>query len=230
MISTRHQVVVLLAAAFATNIGAAQEDPADASIRQFLAQTDAQPSYRATRRLEAGAGSRQGWLEATTRYDPATGLVYDVIAEGGSGYIRSRVLRAVLEGERQAIAKGEAARSSLAPANYRFLPNGVDADGLANVLISPKRKERILISGTLFLTASGGDLVRLQGRLAKNPSFWVRNVDIVRRYERIGGAIVPVSLESNADLRLFGDATLRMTYEYSEIDGHPVLRPRDGPP
>jgi hypothetical protein len=36
---------------------------------------------------------------------------------------------------------------------------------------------------------------------------------------------MPVSLESNAQLRLFGDATLRVTYAYSEIDGRPVAKP-----
>ena len=58
-------------------------------------------------------------------------------AEGGSGYIRSKVLRAVLEGEREVIAQGETARSSLAPANYTFQPLGVDEQGLANVLFTP---------------------------------------------------------------------------------------------
>ena len=96
-------------------------------------------------------------------------------AEGGSSLVRSKVLRAVLEGEREVIAQGEAARASLALANYAFQPNGVDDDGLANVLLSPKRKERALLSGTMFLQPDGGDLVRLQGRLAKDPSFWVRN-------------------------------------------------------
>ena len=125
----------------------------------------------------------------------------------------------MLKGEQEVIARGEAARSSLDPANYTFLANGVDADGLANVLISPRRRERILVSGTMFLRASDGDLVRLQGRLAKNPSFWIRDVDIIRKYERIHGVIVPVSLESTADVRFLGKATLRMTYEYLEIQG-----------
>jgi hypothetical protein len=61
--------------------------------------------------------------------------------------------------------------------------------------------------------------VRLQGQLAKNPSFWIRDVEIQRSYERIGGVVVPVLLTANAQVRVFGPATLRMTYAYSEIDG-----------
>ena len=102
----------------------------------------------------------------------------------------------------------------------------MDAEGLANILLSPRRRERVLVSGTMFLQPSDGDLVRVQGRLAKSPSFWVKNVDVIRSYERIAGAIVPVALESSAEVRLLGQAKLRMTYVYSEIDGHPVASAR----
>jgi hypothetical protein len=215
-----HLLIAL--AVVTTALGAKGQDAADRSIEQFLARSDGQPSYRAARKLEAQNGSRRGWLEAVTTYSPATGFAYEITDEGGSGYIRDKVLRAVLQGEQEIIARGEAARSSLEPSNYTFLANGVDEDGLAKILISPRRKERVLISGTMFLRAAHGDLVRLQGRLAKNPSFWIKNVDVVRKYERIDGVIVPVSLESTAQLRFLGSATLRMTYTYSEIDGREV--------
>jgi hypothetical protein len=218
--------VLLLALAVAPVARATAPDEADYSIRQFLAQDDTQHPYRATRRLEAENGTRSGWLEAVTEYSPANGFSYEITAEGGSGYIRAKVLRAVLDGERDVIAKGETARSSLARSNYNFQGNGVDSDGLANVLLSPRRKERVLLSGTMFLRRLDGDLVRLQGRLAKSPSFWIKNVDIIRTYERIDGAVVPVALETKAQVRFLGAATLRMTYVYSAIDGQPILPSR----
>jgi hypothetical protein len=203
-------------------VSGAVSDPADDSVRQFL-QTHGRryPAYRAVRRLEAESGSRRAWLQAETEYAPATGFRYRVTGEGGSGYIRSKVLRGVLEGERQAVARGETDRSALDLTNYEFQPNGMDADGLANVLVHPRRKDRLLVIGTMFLQPDGA-LVRLQGRLAKSPSFWVKNVDIVRTYASVSGAVVPIALESRADLRFAGSGTLRMTYEYSEVDGWPV--------
>jgi hypothetical protein len=220
--------VVLLVAAVPAMVQGTAQDPADDSIRQFLQTMDQrQPPYRAMRQLVAENGSRRGWLDAMTEYSPSTGFGYQVTSEGGSGYIRSKVLRAVLEGEREAIARGEIARSSLGQTNYTFQPNGVDADGLAQVLLSPRRKDRVLVSGTMFLQTDGA-LVRLQGRLAKSPSFWVKNVDILRCYERIAGVVVPVSLDSKAEVRLVGPATLRMTYSYSEIDGRRVTSPSGG--
>lgn len=167
-------------------------------------------------------GRSVGWLEAITEYAPETGFRYQVTAEGGSSSIRGKVLRAVLEGERDVIARGETAHSSLALDNYIFEANGMDGEGLANILLSPRRKERILVSGRMFLHSDDGQLVRLQGRLAKSPSFWIKNVEIVRSYERIEGAVVPVALESNAQVRFFGVATMRMWYAYSHINGRPV--------
>jgi len=215
--------ILLLAIIVGSTVRAAVPDLAEPSIRKFLARDDAQPSYRAVRRLEGENGSRRGWIEALTEYAPNTGLRYEITAEGGSSFIRGKVLKAVLEGERAVIASGETARSSLALTNYRFQPNGVDAEGLANILLSPRRRGRVLLTGTMFLEPTDGALVRLEGRLARSPSFWVKDVDIVRTYERVGGIIVPVALESKAQVRFLGEASFRMTYVYSEIEGRPLF-------
>ena len=220
-----HRCVVVLLALMSASVGAVIPDPADESIRRFLARDDAQHPYEALRRLDARNGDRTGWMEANTAYSARTGFRYQITAEGGSGSIRDKVLRKMLEGEREVIALGETARSAIQPENYILRANGVDADGLANVALSPRRKERVLLSGTMFLRPRHGDLVRLEGRLAKSPSFWIKNVDIVRTYERINGVIVPVKLESRAQVRFLGAATLQMTYRYSAIDGRPVSAP-----
>jgi hypothetical protein len=213
---------LLLALAAVPAARATSPDAADHSFKQFLAKDDGELPYRATRRLEAENGSRHGWMNVVTQYTPRAGFRYDVIAEGGSDYIRDKVLRAVLNAERDAYARGEMFRAALAPENYAFEPNGVGADGLSRVLISPRRKEPALIQGTMFLTPQDGALVRLQGRLAKSPSFWVKSVEVVRAYRHFNGNVVPIALESKAQLRMLGSASLRMTYRYSEIDGSPV--------
>jgi hypothetical protein len=197
---------------------------AEQSMRQFLAQGDEPHAYRATRRMEARHRQNVGWIEAVTEYSPDRGFRYRIVAEGGSDQLRDKVLRKILEGEREAVAKGEVGRATLAPCNYEFQPAGVDDAGLATVLLSPRRKEHMLVNGTMFLRPVDGELVRVQGRLAKSPSFWVKSVDIVRSYDRINGAVVPIALDTTAQVRMFGTATLRMTYDYEEIDGQPVGR------
>lgn len=200
----------------------ATTEAAEQSMKQFLQQGDGPRPYKATRRLEARHGGSIGWIEAATEYAPATGFRYTIVAEGGSGSLRDKALKPILEGEREAVAKGEISRSALAPCNYEFQVNGLDENGFAKVLLSPKRKERSLVAGAMFLRPVDGELVKVQGRLAKSPSFWIKTVDIVRSYERIDGTVMPVSLETTAQVRMFGTATLTMTYDYTEIDGHPV--------
>jgi hypothetical protein len=56
----------------------------------------------------------------------------------------------------------------------------------------------------------------------KNPSFWVRNTDVVWKYGRVGDAVVPVEVSSTAKVRLFGASSFRMTYDYVTIAGRPV--------
>jgi len=197
-------------------------ESAEHSMRQFVAKGDAVHPYKATRRLEARQGDNVGWIEAATDYAPETGFRYTITSEGGSERVRNRVLRAVLDGERELVAKGEMARSALLPCNYEFQATGVDENGLAKVLLSPKRKERVLIDGALFLRPVDGEPVRVQGRLAKSPSWWIKSVDVTRIYDRIDGVVMPVALESKAQVRILGEATLKVTFNYSEIDGRPV--------
>ena len=190
--------------------------------QQFLTRESEHHRYRALRRLEAENRGRAGWLEAWTTFGPDESFHYEIVAEGGSSYIRSRVLRALLDGEKEAIEKGEPGRSALAATNYEFESEGLDPTGLVRIGLVPRRNEGVLVSGAMFLSPADGELVRIEGRLARNPSFWVKHVDIVRSYARIAGAVLPIALETRAQLRMLGPATLRMTYEYTEIDGQPV--------
>jgi hypothetical protein len=191
---------------------------AASALQQFLDRPATAHSYSASRLLEASGSGQRGWLEVQTDFSPASGLVYQVTAEGGSGYVRSRVLRSLLDEEKRLIERGASASVALSADNYDFAPEGLNDEGLAVVATRPLRKDRSLIAGRMFLTADG-DIVRIEGRLAKNPSFWVSLVTVVRSYRRINDVVMPVSLESSAQLRLLGSSTLLMTYRYAQVDG-----------
>jgi hypothetical protein len=91
------------------------------------------------------------------------------------------------------------------------------------VPLRPKRKDVHLIFGSLFLQPATGDPVRVMGRLAKNPSFWVSQVDVDWQYERVQrDTVLPVALHSTAKVKIFGPSTFSMTYDYVSVDGEPV--------
>lgn len=194
-------------------------------MQRYLSREAAQDvsGYRAFRRLEAEGMGHTGWLEAWTEVRD-NAFQYDIVAEGGSEKVRRRVLRKVLENEREAWTSGEAQRSDLNAANYEFRPSAEQPDGLLKVLMKPRHKGRLMLDGALFLERAAADLVRVEGRAVSNPSFWVRRVDIVKHYQRVNGLNVPVHVESLADIRFAGKATFRMSYQYSELNGLPTVR------
>jgi hypothetical protein len=83
-----------------------------------------------------------------------------------------------------------------------------------------------LVHGAVFVTDIDADLVRVEGRLARNPSFWTRRVDIVRRYGRVAGVRVPLDVESIAQVRIAGRSVMTMTYQYEMVNGQ-VVTPSD---
>jgi hypothetical protein len=162
-------------------------------------------------------------LKAWTSLDPVLGFQYSIVDEEGSGIIRRKVLRAALEEERLVRAGGEISRGELTGANYEFATRGASEDGLLRIAIHPKRRDTMLLEGSILVTEDRADLVRIEGLMVRRPSIWTRRVEIVRRYARIGGNRVPISTESTADVLLVGPSTFSMTYEYESINGEPVL-------
>jgi hypothetical protein len=219
--------VALLVAAGVT-ASTRSTDTAEAALQRFLS-ADETPltAFTALRRLEARNDhfNANAWMEVRTEGD-ADGFRYTIVGEGGSGYIRSKVFMPALETERE--MWGRPTRGAFTPANYRFEDRGEDPDGLLMIGVTPRRKELVLVNGSILLRPEDSDLVRVEGTLAKTPSFWTRRVEIVRHYERVAGVRVPVRLESIAHILIAGRSTMTMAYQYESVNGVPVT-PRPVP-
>ncbi len=133
-----------------------------------------------------------------------------------------------LEAERDAKAPAAAVRGALTESNYAFEDDGPADDGLRRIAIVPRRKDTLLLRGSILVTGSEADLVAVEGMLVKRPSFWTRRVAVVRRYQRVFGTRVPVSMTSTADVLVAGTSTFSMTYEYQSVNGMPVAGVRSG--
>lgn len=222
----------LLAALLAAPLG--QEPPVDPAPRtdaasRFLARNEPPVTQAvALRHLVATTrgGAMSGWVDACTALE-AGEFRYWIVDEGGSGAVRKRALIAALDGEVNA-RKENVTRAALDPSNYEFAPETAE-NGLLRVGLTPRRKETMLIDGAMLLAAEDADLVRLEGRLVKPPSFWTRQVTIIRRYARTAGVRVPMSMESTAKVLIVGTSTFAMTYRYLSINGESVA-PEPGTP
>lgn len=221
----RRLAVILVALAAVTAGAAAAALPGDVGyepvLHRFLSRAD-EPltTYRGTRRLE-GRNEKfnvSAWMEIATELS-ADGFHYRVLREGGSDLIRGRVFRAMLANEEQIFATGDAARSAISSNNYELTPGDSAEPGLVKLFARPKRKDVTLVDGAVYITDNDADLVRVEGRLAKSPSFWTRRVDVVKQYTRVAGLRVPVRIESVAQIRFAGTSTMTMTYDYEMING-----------
>jgi hypothetical protein len=172
------------------------------------------------RRLEARNDhfDTEAWMEVRATADE-NGFRYTVLDEGGSGLVRSKALRGALEQERKSWTDGEAERAWFTPDNYQFEDAGTEPDGLAKIGVTPKRKDLLLVSGSIFLKPDDGELVRIEGSPAKSPSFWTRRINVIRHYARIAGVHLPVAVESTAQIRMAGSSTFKMSYKYEVVNG-----------
>jgi hypothetical protein len=193
-------------------------------VARFLAGTG-EPllGYRAVRRLEARSGKMnlEGWLVVRTVLDPERGFEYEVLEEGGSPRVRNRVLHAALEAEQRTNKAGTWYRAAFTPDNYEFAVE--PGTGPHETLkVTPRRRDTVLIVGRLFVSPEDADLKRVEGVLSKTPSFWTRQVGMVRHYGRIDGVRVPLVIESLAMVKILGPSEFRMTFDYESINGRTV--------
>jgi hypothetical protein len=201
------------------------EQSAPTLLERFLARSEEVPvEYRAMRHLEAKSAhfSQGATMEVLTEYDSAKGFRYQIVSENGSSYIRKRVFLGWLEGEKKMWANREPQQASFSRENYTFQDGPTSPDGLASLIVKPRRKDLLLVEGSVFVHPHEGDLVRIEGRLSKTPSFWTRKVDVVRRYARMAGVLVPVSFETVASVLLAGRSTFTMTFDYETINGQRI--------
>jgi hypothetical protein len=200
----------------------ASEAPATSSSVTNFRTEQPLKQYRAYRRMHAATdkGKHEAWMEAWTELDNGR-FSYEIVSERGSEMVRGKVLRSMLQREMELVNSGNTAKGDLTPANYEFTEAGRDTDGARVVQIKPKRNDVLLVEGHAVLN-DGGDLVRVEGRLSKNPSFWTSLVNIVRRYARIGGVRVPVATETTAKVKMVGTSHMQVLYDYQSINGMPV--------
>ncbi len=196
------------------------------AVDRFIDDIGKEPvPYQAVRRLEASSSklNESAWMEAFTEYTRDGGFRYRILSEGGSERIRSRALTGVLDGEKESTAQWR--KGALTRENYEFNFDSRTPDGLIKVQLNPRRRDSRLLDGSAWLSAQSGELVRLEGRLSKSPSFWVRWVSVTRRYLPIRGTTMPAAMESTADVKIAGVSKFSMTYVYAVVDGQAIGSP-----
>jgi len=140
---------------------------------------------------------------------------FETISETGWGGARKHVFPRLLEAETEASRLGLRERSRLIPENYAFEMVGteyVDERPAYVIAIAPKTPNKYLMQARIWIDADEYAIVRIEGKPAKNPSFWTKSVHFVHNYEKRGSFWFPVSNRSVTDVRIFGSTEVTIEY------------------
>jgi len=129
-----------------------------------------------------------------------------VTSENGWGATGHFVLDQLIASEIEATAGGDDRDSSITPANYKLEPLGEQQVGAFHCLVAraiPKRKEKDLFEGTIWIDVQDYAIVRIEGHPVKRPSFWIAREEFVRQYQKIDGFWLPQKEETLVHVRLY---------------------------
>jgi hypothetical protein len=167
--------------------------------------------YEVTRQYKLFHGSdKQSTSEVTAQIDfvPPDMKTYKIIqARGQSRGVK--MVRELLDRETESAKKGPSSEISRTNYDFVFLRRenfGVVPEYVLGII--PKRKNKYLLRGQIWVDVSTFRIRRIEGVPAKSPSFWIKNVHITVQFAQLGGMWVPVSFDAVAAVRFLGQYTL----------------------
>ena len=152
---------------------------------------------------------------------PAT-ETFTTTSAKGSGFVRHRVFQRLMKVEEKRIRVNKDSDSLITPENYALDVVGTDRIGNSDCSVVhavPKRKEMDLFEGKMWIDNQDFAIVKITGHLAKSPSFWVKQVDFVRDYQKIDGFWLLSREEAVSAIKIFGKETLTVDYRNYTVNG-----------
>ncbi len=157
---------------------------------------------------------------ADMTFIPPDAKEYAIQQASGTG-LGKTIVRRTLASEVD-IAKDHASTDFSAD-NYDFRFTGeenVSGQRCYVLELLPRRKDKSLLRGNIWIDASTYLVHRIRGEPAKSPSWWLRGVQITLLYGDVGGMWLQTDLEATANVRILGPHTLvsrDVNYRFSEL-------------
>jgi negative regulator of sigma E activity len=140
---------------------------------------------------------------------------FQTLSATGWGAARNHVFPRLLESEKEASQPDLRERSRITPENYTFQIIGreyVNERPAYVVAIAPKTQNKYLVQGKIWVDTDEYAIVRIEGKPAKSPSFWIKSIHFVHTYQKNGAFWLPVSDRSVTDVRILGANELTIEY------------------
>lgn len=222
-------VVLLLVALSAAQTGHSNPDAATIVSRMMAAQRVNRAriqAYTVKRNYELLDKQEQpkAQVVASITYIPPDQKQYNI--ESSSGGMGGKILRDILQKETE--TSKEAQRRELSPQNYDFQLAGqevVDGRNCYVLTLNPKREEKDLIRGKVWVDAADYRIHRLEGNAVKSPSWWIRDLYVLMSFGDVNGMWLHTFTHAVADVRFKGKYVVE-TRDLEYRAAAPIASPR----
>lgn len=151
-------------------------------------------------------------ITAQINFTPPDGKTFKILQASGNARAE-KIVRNLLEQETEPVRKRH--DRDINRTNYDFVFLRQEEFGLVPeyvLRIVPKRKEKGLIFGQIWVDAKTFRVRRIEGVPAKSPSIWIKDSYITLQFAEVDGMWITVSLDAIATVRLLGRYTLTGLY------------------
>ena len=229
----------LLATAAVAQVSAAQPDTNTIVDAMLKAQQDNKArvkpfTVKRNYLLLDKQAEQKAQVVATITTLPPNSKEYEI--EHSSGGMGEKVLRDILTKETE--QPKDAERKDLSRENYNFQLLGEEqVDGRRCYLIGlkPKREEKDLLRGKLWVDAETYNIRRIEGSPVKNPSWWLHDLSILMDFAEVDGMWLRTSMHAVANVRFKGKYVMEardLEYRFTQetASRQPVPRRRRANP
>lgn len=144
---------------------------------------------------------------------------YSIVKSEGSDR-GTGIVRKVLEHEAE--MAGHSEEHEISQRNYDFVLLGhesVDGHDCYVLQLTPKRQAVELINGRVWIDAQNFAMRQIKGATAKNPSMWIKGLNLTIKYGQVNGVWLQTSTQAVADVRFAGPHVLTSR----ELEVRPAL-------
>jgi outer membrane lipoprotein-sorting protein len=164
-------------------------------------------------------------------YEAPDKKTFNKTSEKGSAIVRHLVFDRLIQSESETTSGREHHDSPITTANYTFTLSGEEDIGPYHCFVleaTPKRKERYLFEGKIWIDVEDFAIAKIAGHPAKKPSFWINRADFVRQYQRIDGFWLPSRDQTTVDVKMYGRRVFTIDHQQYVINPANPLQAETG--
>jgi hypothetical protein len=183
--------------------------------------------YKAERvyRVSDPGGKVHAQIEGRMEFEAPERKTFVTRSEEGSAIVRHLALKPLIASEIHAARGKDHHDSAITPANYTLELIGEDevrAHRCYVLRASPKRADKYLFEGKVWIDKEDFAVVRIEGHPAANLSFWIKRADFVRDYEKVAGFWLPLKDETVVQVRMYGEKILTIDHADYAVRAKPL--------